>query len=349
MTSWLMEEQARPDEKFRFVRMTAAVSAIALGLIGLAGVLAARPAQPTRAPGPSPTPFQAGHWEERTKLPTAVSEDAVAAVDDKLYVLGGYALGSFAQPLVQAYDPVTDAWKSRAPMPRGLNHAAVTAFDGKIYTFGGFVEQNRNAVADCNVYDPVSDKWSAIAPLVNKRGAIAVAVLDGKIHAVGGRDVLSVGEHDVYDPASNTWSSAQPLPQGEGRDHLGLLAYEGKLYAIAGRFNDFNHNTNLVERYDPATDRWSELPRIPTARSGGAAVVYHGLLLYIGGERKGGTFTENEAFDPVAGRWLKLTPLALGRHGTGAALIGDAVYLPAGGPVNGGKEQSKTLFVYSQP
>jgi hypothetical protein len=44
-----------------------------------------------------------------------------------------------------------------------------------------------------------------------------------------------------------------------------------------------------------------------------------------------------------------LAPLPEGRHGTGGAVVGDAFYLPAGGPVNGGSRQSDTLFVFRQP
>jgi hypothetical protein len=77
--------------------------------------------------------------------------------------------------------------------------------------------------------------------------------------------------------------------------------------------------------------------------------VYRGQLFYIGGERGGGTFTQNEAFDPRTARWTELAPLPSGRHGTGAAVIADALYLPAGGPVTGGSEQSTTLYIYTQP
>ncbi|MEA2664460.1 MAG: hypothetical protein QOI11_1404 [Candidatus Eremiobacteraeota bacterium] len=297
------------------------------------------------APAGSPP----GHWSEGPPLPTARSEVAVAALGGTVYVVGGYANGSVDQPLVEAYDTAARAWRERAPLPRGMNHVGLVALDGKLYTVGGFLGQNQVAAADVNAYDPAANRWSARAPLPAKRGSVALAVLDGKIHAVGGRDSASVGTHDVYDPAADRWSAAAPLPAGEGRDHMGLLAYGGKLYAFAGRFNDFGHNTDLAEVYDPATDRWSELPRVPTARSGGAYAVYHDRLLYVGGERSGGTFTENEAFDPATRTWSALAPLPAGRHGTQAAVVGDAVYVPAGGPVNGGSRQSNTLYVFTQP
>jgi N-acetylneuraminic acid mutarotase len=129
---------------------------------------------------------------------------------------------------------------------------------------------------------------------------------------------------------------------------MGLVAYGGKLYAIAGRIDDFNHNTSFVDIYDPRANAWTAGAPMPSMRSGMAVVLYHDRILAIGGERAGGTFTNNEAYDPRTNAWVSLTPLPEGRHGTGAVVIGDALYLPAGAPVNGGSRQSDTLLVFKQ-
>jgi N-acetylneuraminic acid mutarotase len=298
-----------------------------------------------------------GAWSTGVQLPTPRSEVAVAAVGTTIYVIGGYAAAGphptaldstgtvdVDQPLVQAFSLATGRWSDRAPLPRGLNHVGVTTLGGKIYAFGGFDQQNRDAVADASVYDPESDSWTALPPVPTARGSIAVAVLAGKIHLVGGRDTHSVGTHDVFDPATNRYTTAAPLPVG--RDHMGLVAFGGKLYAIGGRIDDFDHNTSYVDAYDPATNRWTPRTPMPSQRSGMAVVLFHDRILAIGGERGGGTFTNNEAFDPPTNSWSVLEPLPQGRHGTGAVVIGDTLYLPAGGPVNGGSRQSDTLFEF---
>jgi len=300
-----------------------------------------------------------GTWTKGTQLPVSRSEDSVAAVGRTIYVIGGYAAaGSHPtaldstgevdvdEPLVQAFDLQTGRWSDRAPLPRGLNHVGVTVLDGKIYTFGGFAQQNREPVADANVYDPAADQWTPLPPLPAALGSIGVAVLDGKIHLVGGRDAHSVGTHLVFDPATKRYTNAAPL--AIGRDHMGLVAYGAKLYAIAGRIDDFNHNTSYVDVYDPKTNRWTPGTPMPSQRSGMAVVVYRERILAIGGERGGGTFTNNEAYDPRTNEWSNLTALPEGRHGTGAVVVGDALYLPAGAPVNGGSRQSDTLFVFRQ-
>jgi len=295
-----------------------------------------------------------------TALPTACSEDAVAAIGTTLYVAGGYvpagptptALEASGHAdvdgaLVQASHCATSRWSNRAPLPKGLNHIGMLASGGKLYTFGGFARQNRDAVADANVYDPTTDRWMPIAQVPAKRGSIAVAELRERIHLVGGRDEHSVGTHDVYDPATNRYASAAPLPVA--RDHMGLAAFDGKIYAIAGRIDDFDHNTAYVDVYDPALDRWAPLAPMPSLRSGMAVTVYRERIFSIGGERRGGTFTNNEAYDPRRNAWSTFAPLPEGRHGTGAAVLGGSLYLPAGGPLNGGSRQSNTLFVFTLP
>ncbi len=305
-------------------------------------------------------PTNVGAWTAATPLTVARSEVSVAAIGGTIYVVGGYAAAGpnpraldstgrvdVDEPLVQAYDTLTRRWSDRAPLPRGLNHVGVASAGGKLYAFGGFERQNRGAVADANVYDPAANRWTALPPVPSARGSIAVAALDGKLHLVGGRDEHSAGTHDVFDPATNRYTSAAPLPIA--RDHMGLVAYGGRLYAIGGRIDDFAHNTSYVDVYDPAADRWTSGAPMPSQRSGMAVGLYRERIVAVGGELAGGTFTNNEAYDPRANAWTVLAPLPEGRHGTGAVVVGDAFYVPAGGPLNGGSRQSDTLFVFRLP
>jgi N-acetylneuraminic acid mutarotase len=126
-----------------------------------------------------------------------------------------------------------------------------------------------------------------------------------------------------------------------------VVAVAEKIYAVGGRFNTFEHNTDLNDVYDPATNAWFPRAPMPTARSGAAAAVMNGQVLVFGGERLGGTFTETEAYDSVSNTWTSLTAMPSGRHGTGAAVIGNLIYVPAGAPVNGGSQQSATNLVFT--
>ncbi len=298
--------------------------------------------------------FVAG-WMTGPPLPVARSEVAVAADGQAIYVIGGYANGNVDQSLVEAFHPTASAegqvrgtWQDEAPLPRGLNHVGAVGYNGKIYTFGGFAAQNNSAVADANVYDPAKNTWTPIAPMPHALGSVSVAVLGSEIHLVGGRDVHSVGAHYAYDPVNNIYSKRAPLPVG--RDHMGLVALDGRLYAIGGRIDTPANNTSYVDTYDPKNDAWSSGAPLPAPRSGMAVAVYRGKIFAMGGEQAGmsAAFNSNFSYDPNTGAWsIDQLILPDGRHGTGAAVIGDRLFVPAGAPVPGGSRQSSTLFVFS--
>lgn len=340
----------------RSISFGGAALALVLILVLIAGTLSVqhrmdRAASPSASKPPSQrqtagtnaltvnAPVGQGRWLSKAPLPIFRSEMTSATeVDGKIYVIGGYAKNRFDQPINQVYDPAPDTWRNLAPMPRGVNHLATVGLNGKIYAVGGFIEQNKNAVTNVWEYDIATDKWRALAPLPSPRGSVGLVALNGKIHAVGGRDKVSLGTHEVYDPATNTWSELAPLPGA--RDHIGLVVFNGNIHAFGGRFNTFEYNTDLHHVYDPATDSWKTRAPMPTARSGHAGVVYRGRILAIGGEGYGHVFNENEAYDPISDSWTSLVPMPTPRHGTGAAVVDDVVYIPGGGPVNGGSLQS---------
>ena len=86
--------------------------------------------------------------------------------------------------------------------------------------------------------------------------------------------VLDVNE--VYDPATNTWAAKQILPTPRNSMFTGVV--NGKIYLIGGRvataFATTGSVTDIVEEYDPATDKWGFLKdRMPTPRDEGVAGV----------------------------------------------------------------------------
>ena len=53
-------------------------------------------------------------------------------------------------------------------------------------------------------------------------------------------------------------------------------------------------------------------------------------------------FAQNEAYDPATDSWTTMAPMPTPRHGTGAAVVGNAIYITAGGLVTGGSQPSTT-------
>ena len=299
-----------------------------------------------------------GHWVIGASAPTKRTEVAVAAVQDKIYVVGGFSEPSLANffnytisQAVEVYDPKTDLWTTTTPLPDGRHHAGIASFHGYLYMVGGFSQSLLSVWHAENTvyrYDPSTSEWSELAPMPTARGGLGVVVLDGHLYAIGGyngdNNPASV---EVFDPKANSWSTRAPLPTP--RDHLAVARVGSRIYAIGGRPKlNYGKNMAVVEEYDSAIDQWRSRADLPAARSGITAGVVRGQIYVLGGESKGGTFATNEAYSPQQDQWRTMAPMPTARHGLGSAVIGDRLYVISGGPTPGGSFSDRNE-IFSPP
>lgn len=287
-----------------------------------------------------------GVWRTAAAAPTKRTEVAAAAMNDKIYVVGGFEqpnLGNVMNlaitPSLEEYDPSHDRWTSKAPLPVGLHHVGIGVTGGRLYVIGGYRQSGLSVwqpVATVYAYDGATDSWTERTPMPTARGALSVTEHEGRLYAIGGYDrTANSAAVEVYDPARNLWTSRAPLPTP--RDHLAAATVSGKLYAIGGRVNgDYRRNLSVTERYDPVTDQWTGVADLPTARSGITASVVGGRIYVFGGEGGEGTFRENEAYDPARDAWHAMAPMPTGRHGLGSAVVQHHIHVISGGPTPGG-------------
>lgn len=107
-------------------------------------------------------------------------------------------------------------------------------------------------------------------------------------------------------PTPVRWQERAPLPTA--RSGLAAAVYEGKIYAIAGATAD--GPTAIVERYDPATDSWTQLANAPGAVTEVQAGVIGGLIYVPGGRLPDGTVTNTLAvYDPRSDVWRRGAPM----------------------------------------
>lgn len=126
------------------------------------------------------------------------------------------------------------------------------------------------------------------------------------------------------------------------RNHFVAAASGGKIYAIDGRigavFVTMAGTTDLVEEYDPVTDKWQWAGRAPVNRGDVAGAVLDGKIYVAGGEfqdtdRKMAFWTV-EAFDPATHTWETLPHMQIARHGFAMAVLDGKLH------VVGGSDQS---------
>ena len=287
-------------------------------------------------------PTRSGCWASVARVPAAVLDAGGAALDGKLYMVGGKtATGPISA--VNVYDPQTDMWDTAANLPGpAVENPAVVSHDGKLYAFGGSTSAFSGAVTNAAVFDPAIPGWTSLAPIPTARGGAAAQALDGLIYLAGGLDGTgaSLATVDVYDPATDSWSVAASM--STRRDNPGSAVLDGELYVFGGRTRnadgtELNGTLATVEKYDPGTDTWIGRAPMPTGRRTLVVGTLNGRAQVIGGERTPGgeTFPQNEEYDPVTDTWRSLASMLTPRHGAAGATIDGVVYVAGGGPAGG--------------
>ena len=118
------------------------------------------------------------------------------------------------------------------------------------------------------------------------------------------------------------------------------------MYAIGGRPLDPDQNYDVVEAYDPATDRWTNKAPMPTRRGGLGSAVLDGMIHSFGGESRTGVFADHAVYDPGADRWTSAPALPTARHGLAIAAVNGRIYVIGGGP-RAGFAQTDVVEVFT--
>jgi N-acetylneuraminic acid mutarotase len=98
-------------------------------------------------------------WSTRAPMPSARSAIGAAALDGKIYVIGGEGWGDKFTRVFranQAYDPNSNSWAEKAPMPTPRHGFAKGVIDGRLYAVSGVTTASSmfSIVAVNEVYTP---------------------------------------------------------------------------------------------------------------------------------------------------------------------------------------------------
>lgn len=302
--------------------------------------------QTTLTVNPSPTPpppIIAGYWTQKAPLQEARADPGVAAVNGKIYAIGGsnQTLTTLSMPndhygespvgTNEQYDPATDTWTFKAPMPDPKVGFATAVYQGKIYCIGGV--GNTNAT---QVYDPATDTWETKAAIPTLFSPMQAHTINGKIYVVGGSQIGNF-YNEVYNPATDTWTAKTPIPTGLAYDGIASAALDGKIYAVGG-INILSAGAPYVV-YDPETDSWARgtVPPYTVASSGAAATT--GVLapkrIYLLGAIPG-LVAENtplfptQIYNPSTNNWAIGASMPTGRSDFGLVNLNDTLYVIGG-------------------
>jgi N-acetylneuraminic acid mutarotase len=270
-------------------------------------------------------------WESRAPLPLPRTELAAAVVGGEIVVLGGFTNDGGASRRVDAYSPTRDSWRRLPDLPIGVHHTMAVGGWDRLYLLGGYTAAG---VVLRTGFVLQGGRWRPLPRMPFPRAAAGAGLVGARIVVAGG-----VGEARrlarnalAYDLRTRRWSV---VPGPTPREHLGVTALAGTVYAVGGRTAGLDTNLLHFESYRPGDRAWRRLQPVPDPRGGTGAAALAGQVVSVGGEEPGGTIAEVLAYRVAEGRWVSLPDLPTPRHGVGVAALGGRVFVIGGGPEPG--------------
>jgi len=225
----------------------------------------------------------AGTWQVLAPLPSSFQMPNVAAVNGRLFVLGG-----LNQRAALEYDAASDKWLPLpdVPVTTGRGQSAVGVWGSKILMAGGVIPgQSANGlntgVRQHNVFsfDTATSEWATLPDLALTRGYCMGAVIDDRFWVMGGSsDFVRTDDVTVLDLKTNTWMDQPALPITLSSAAVSILG--GKVYLIGGVATGTGTIGPATLVLDPKAVRFEEASVMLTPRFGmGAATV--GGRIYV--------------------------------------------------------------------
>jgi hypothetical protein len=263
-------------------------------------------------------------WKRAAPMPVPRSEVAAATVGRELVIVGGFLADGRSSRRVDAYSPSRNRWRRLPDLPVAVNHAMAAADRRRLYIVGGYGAPTRAFVYS-------RGRWRRLPSLPEPRAAAGAAIVVRTLYVVGGVARGGLAQRALaFDLTAGRW---RRIPGPKPREHLGVSALGGRVYAVAGR--EAATNFDAFQAYLPARRRWVSLPRVPETRGGTDSASVGPLLVSAGSESPAGTSAAVYAFDVRDRRWRRLPDLPTPRHGLGVLGFRGRVYVVGGGPTPG--------------
>lgn len=141
--------------------------------------------------------FRTNQWRQAAEMPTGRHHTAAAALDGKLYVVGGRRGKNLALNAVERYDPRTDSWERLPPLPLGSGGLGLAALDGRLIAISGGDDGNRWVTPATWSFDPSSNRWTRAGNLGVPRHGFGAAAVANQIYIFGGSPCPLTGRTGV--------------------------------------------------------------------------------------------------------------------------------------------------------
>ncbi|XP_042368632.1 uncharacterized protein LOC121962443 [Plectropomus leopardus] len=167
--------------------------------------------------------------------------------------------------IVEQYCPTANSWSYVWPLDVPMCGHVAKVLQGQVFVSGGLSSDNEY-LASMFLYHPKKGS-NYLANMAKPRAHHCMEPLDGCLYVAGGvtkddtKGVIDQLACEVYDPVADSWTAFTSLPV----PHVGAggVVLEGKFYVLGGYSQDDYSDTKMVHRYDPATQKWENMGKMP--------------------------------------------------------------------------------------
>jgi len=219
---------------------------------------------------------QSEYWEVVSRMYIARRYNGIAALDDRVWVIGGenriVERGGEGQVLytVDIYDPASATWSAGPSLNVARTDPFVLSCNDRIYAIGGAAHNSGPALDSVESIGSGETTWRFETPLPEPTRQGHGCVLNGIIYCA------SIDGVFAFDTASQHWDEEFPQPGSIGQGPL-AAAYRDEVWLIGGL------KDQRIRCYNPSTRTWRTGPDLPTGQAWGAATVMDDQLFIVGG------------------------------------------------------------------
>mmetsp|Transcript_29490 Transcript_29490/g.53696 ORF Transcript_29490/g.53696 Transcript_29490/m.53696 type:complete len:458 (-) Transcript_29490:138-1511(-) len=273
---------------------------------------------------------------------------SAAVLVSRIFVIGGidmdpHKAATSNNTTVSRLDTRCGTWEAMSPMPKGRSRAASAIAMGKLYVIGG-MNNNHQALADCDCLDLMSGTWEAGPPPMSAPRAAhsAACRMGSEIYVVGGS---SDGRHllhtvERFNVNKQTWHTAPPMAIPRGT--CACVSMDNQLYAIGGC--NARGLLNSVERLSYQGKAWKPTRAMTQVRADFAALVHIDRIFVMGGFSSGNRVVPSvECYRQDTGLWEVMPDMLWPSAACTAAASRGRIYVLGG--TNGRHSLSGTQYL----
>ena len=128
-------------------------------------------------------------WGLETEIPTLLTGEIVASVDDKIYIMGG--INKLNEPTTKnyIYNMTTKTWTEGKELPSARVYGSVFTNSGNVYLVGG-MDELLYSTALVERYNIATNEWKEETPMSYARNSLCSENTDKYGYSIGGINLM---------------------------------------------------------------------------------------------------------------------------------------------------------------